>query len=305
MTVVSEREFDLEGFLAQELASVQAALERGLDDLIPLLRPELADPVRHAVLTGGKRLRPILCTTAYSALGGELSPVVYDLGISLELIHAYSLMHDDLPCVDDADLRRGKPTPHTLFGERAATLAGLALIPAASLQAFRAATRLGCPDDVVREIVAELNEAAGGSGMVGGQLLDLLGEDEELNPDELDELHRRKTGALLTAALTIGARAAGASAHEVEALQRYGRALGLAFQVADDILDATSSSEDLGKHPSDVDLGKSTYVVLYGLEDAQTRARALSSEARDALRDASVHSPALDALAAYVVQRRN
>lgn len=305
MTVERETDFDLGGFLATELASVQAALERSLDDLMPLLRPELAAPARHAVLTGGKRLRPILCATAYRAMGGATSPAVYDLGVSVELIHAYSLMHDDLPCLDDAELRRGKPTPHTLFGEKSTTLAGLALIPAASLQAWRAARALGCPEDTAREIVAELNRAAGAGGMVGGQVLDLLGEDQELDPEELDELHRRKTGALLTAALTIGGRAAGASGEQVAALRSYGRALGLAFQVADDILDATSSAEDLGKHPSDVELGKSTYVVSYGLEEARQRARALSQEARDALGGASIHSPALDALAAYVVQRRN
>lgn len=304
MTVERELDFDLDAFLIGEVALVQAALERSLDDLLPLLRPELAAPARHAVLTGGKRLRPILCATAYAAVGGAPSPAVYDLGVSLELIHAYSLMHDDLPCMDDAALRRGKPTPHTLFGAAATTRAGLALIPVASLQAWRAATALECPDGTVREIVAELNRAAGAGGMVGGQLLDLLGEGSCPTPEELDGLHRRKTGALLTASLTVGARAAGASREILRALETYGRAIGLAFQVADDILDTTSSREALGKNPSDVELNKGTYVVVYGLEEARRRARELSDQAREALRGASVHSPALDALATYVVHRR-
>ena len=140
--------------------------------------------------------------------------------------------------------------------------------------------------------------------MVGGQVLDVLGEDCDLNAEELDGLHRLKTGALLTASLTIGGRAAGASKERLMARESYGRAIGLAFQVADDILDTTSSAEELGKTPSDVGLGKSTYVALYGLKEAERRARALSEEARESLRSASIHSPALDALAVYVVERR-
>jgi geranylgeranyl diphosphate synthase, type II len=306
MTVERKLDFDLGAFLIQERGSIEAALERSLEALLPLFRSEFAAPARHGVLTGGKRLRPILCATAFAAVdtGRRRGPPVYDLAVSLELIHAYSLMHDDLPCLDDAALRRGKPTPHTLFGERATTVAGVALIPAASIQAVRAAQALGCDDATVREIVSELNAAAGAGGMVGGQVLDVLGEDRVLTAEELDRLHRRKTGALLTASLTIGARAAGASGDQLGAFSTYGRSIGLAFQVADDILDATSSAEDLGKNPSDVGLGKSTYVALYGLEEAERRAVALSEEAREALKGASIHSPALDALAGYVVERK-
>ncbi len=295
--------FDLERFLGAEREGVERALERALNGLLPLLQPELVEPTRHAVTTGGKRLRPILCIAAYRAAGGASSEAVEDLGVALELIHAYSLMHDDLPCMDDAELRRGRPTPHTIYGEEATTRAGLALIPLASLQAARAARSLGCSAGLVRDIVATLNQAAGAGGMVGGQALDLLGEGRELSSAELDGLHRRKTGALLTASLVIGGMAARASAEVLAALEAYGRAVGLAFQVADDILDATATSEALGKKPSDADLGKSTYVSLHGLDEASRRAEELVEKAISSLSSAGIEAPPLVALAHYIVDR--
>ncbi len=295
---------DVSGFLLREREQVESALERALESLVGDLAPELAEPVRQAVMSGGKRLRPILCAVAYRTCGGIAGPAAYDLGVALELVHAYSLMHDDLPCMDDAELRRGSATPHTLFGEQAAVRAGVALIPAASLQALRAATALGCDDDTVRAIVQELNRAAGGGGMVGGQLLDLLAEGRRLEADELDDLHRRKTGALLTAALVIGGLAAGASGSVLAGLRAYGRAVGLAFQVTDDVLDETSSAATLGKNPSDETLEKSTYVSLYGVDEAVRRARALADEALEALRTAAIEAPELGDLARYVVERK-
>jgi geranylgeranyl pyrophosphate synthase len=301
---LSETTFDLQHFLATEREEVERALQRALDTLLPMLDPELVEPARHALFTGGKRLRPILCVAGYRAAGGEPVGAAYDLGVALELIHAYSLMHDDLPCMDDAELRRGKPTPHTLFGEGPTTRAGVALIPCASIQAMRAARGLGCDEPGVRRIVAELNQAAGAGGMVGGQALDLLGEGRTLSSEELDGLHRRKTGALLTASLVIGGLAAGAPVRVLEGLERYGRAVGLAFQVADDLLDATATAEALGKKPSDAQLDKSTYVSLYGLEEAACRAQALADEAVEALVSAQIEAPALSALSRYVVERK-
>lgn len=303
MTGTVER-FDLAGFLAARGPAVERALARALQDVRATLPERLRAPLRHAVLTGGKRLRPILCVAAHEACGGAPDEAVYDLGVSLEMIHAYSLMHDDLPCMDDANLRRGRPTPHQLFGEADTARAGLALIPIASLQAWRACRALGCCEDAARRVVLELNRAAGAGGMVGGQALDLFGEGRELCAEDLDGLHRRKTGALLTAALVIGALAAEAAEETVDALEAYGRAVGLAFQVTDDVLDATASAGDLGKHPSDEALGKSTYVSLYGLEEAGRRARELVAEAGTALRAGGVEAPALEALAEYVVERR-
>ncbi len=295
---------DLEALLRDERAEVERALERACEWLGHELPDELFRPARHAVLSGGKRLRPVLCVVAYQACGGSPKPAVYDLGAAIELIHAYSLMHDDLPCMDDADLRRGEPTPHILFGEAATARAGLALIPAASLWALHALNALGADEAVFRRILVELNRAAGAGGMVGGQALDLLGEARRLDSVELDRLHRMKTGALLTASLVIGGIAASASNTTLAAFEVFGRGIGLAFQVMDDILDATEVAADLGKHPSDGALDKSTYVSLYGLEEAMRRARMLVDEATEALRSAGIHAPALIALASYVVERK-
>ena len=295
---------DLEALLRDERAEVERALERACEWLGDELPDELLQPARHAVLSGGKRLRPILCVVAHRACGRTTGPEVYDLGAAIELIHAYSLMHDDLPCMDDADLRRGQPTPHSLFGEAATARAGLALIPAASLWALRASYALGADDAVSRRIVSQLNRAAGAGGMVGGQALDLLGEGRRLDSNGLNRLHGMKTGALLTASLVIGGIAAGASEVTLAGLESFGRGIGLAFQVTDDILDATEITADLGKHPSDRLLDKSTYVSLYGLEEATTRARVYADEAAAALRGARVDAPALIALASYIVERK-
>ena len=298
-------DFDLHQYLACERERVEAALERALSWLARRLPPDVGPAVRHGVLGGGKRLRPILCVTAYRACGGRGDGAAYDLAVSLELIHAYSLMHDDLPCMDDAELRRGRAATHRQHGETTTIVAGATLIPGAALQALRSAEALGCAAPQRERVVVALLEAAGAGGMVGGQWLDLLGEGRSLSQEELDGLHRRKTGALLAAALIMGAAAAGAPAATREALATYGRSVGLAFQITDDILDATSTAEALGKHPSDQDLEKSTYVALHGLESADARARQLAAEARRALQGVGLRDPALTALADYVVDRRH
>jgi geranylgeranyl pyrophosphate synthase len=295
---------DLDAFLRNETVQVERALERALAALAGDIPAELTQPIRQSVMTGGKRLRPILCVVAYRACGGANGPEAYDLSAALELVHAYSLMHDDLPCMDDAELRRGRPTPHTLFGEAATVRAGQALIPAASLHALRATKALGCDDDTARSVVRELNRAAGAGGMVGGQYLDLLAEGSALTSDELDALHRRKTGALLTASLVIGGLAARAPESTLVGLRSYGRAIGLAFQATDDLLDGTASAADLGKHPSDAQLDKSTYVSLHGVAESELRARALTQEAVEALRVAQFDAPELVALGHYVVERK-
>lgn len=298
--------FDLEGYLATEGARVESALARSVETLEGRLDEEVRVALRHGVLSGGKRIRPILCVTAYRAAGGTVCDErIYDLAASLELIHAYSLMHDDLPCMDDAELRRGKPTTHRTHGEDLTTRAGAALIPAAALRAWTAAEAMGCDEATRARVVGVLMEAAGGGGMVGGQWLDLDAEGRSLGAEELDGLHRRKTGALLTASLVMGAEAAGAPLEVRQSLQRYGRAIGLAFQIADDILDATSTVEALGKHPSDAHLEKSTYVSVYGLAEAERHARAQVEEACGVLRDGGVEAPALEALARFVVDRRH
>ncbi len=298
---------DFETYLADEGARVRSALDRALAALRARVAhgvgADVLDAAEYGVRGGGKLLRPILCVTAYRACAQTTPDSVYDLAASLELIHAYSLMHDDLPCMDDAELRRGRPATHIAYGEEATVLGGAMLIPAAALQAWEACGALGCSEGRRREVVRRLMVAAGAGGMVGGQWIDLESEGETLTSDELDALHRLKTGALLTASLTMGAQAAGARHLVIDALERYGRAIGLAFQIADDVLDATSTADALGKRPSDAELQKSTYVSLHGLEEARVRARTLVVEAQDALAEAAIDAPRLVELAEYVVRR--
>ncbi|HUP51475.1 MAG TPA: polyprenyl synthetase family protein [Longimicrobiales bacterium] len=295
----------LAAYLDTERQAVEAALLRAIEELAASLPSDVAAAVRHGVTGGGKRLRPVLCAGAYAACGGGTSAAVYDLSASLELIHAYSLMHDDLPCMDDADLRRGRPTTHKEHGEAVTKRAGAALIPMAALQALAACERLGCEPKVSKAVTAVLLRAAGAGGMVGGQWVDLEGEGMSLGSADLDDLHRRKTGALLAASLEMGALAAGAEDVVVDAFRAYGRAIGLAFQIVDDVLDATQSAETLGKNPSDVAHGKSTYVSLHGLDEARRRARAESDRAGAALTEAGIDAPMLAALARFVVERQS
>ena len=293
---------DLSAWLAEEGEQVGHALEVAVERLSGSVPAPVGEAIRHGVMSGGKRLRPILCATAYRACGGSGDP--YGLAASLEMIHAYSLMHDDLPCMDDADLRRGRPTTHVEHGEGVTATAGAALIPAAAQEALSQARRLECGESGATAVAQTLLEAAGAGGMVGGQWLDLEGEGQSLGGDDLDGLHRRKTGALLAASLVMGAQAANADSETTEALFEYGRAIGLAFQIADDILDATQSAEALGKNPSDAELDKSTYVSLYGLDEARVRAEEQVQRAQNALSQGNLRAPALEALARYIIERK-
>jgi len=294
---------DLAAYLEERRQPVEAALERAVSVLLSGVAEDVRRAAHHGVTSGGKRLRPILCVTSFEACGGQPAPAVYDLAASLELIHAYSLMHDDLPCMDDAELRRGRATTHRAHGEDATMRAGAALIPAAALQALDACRAIGCERERAVAVTRALLEAAGAGGMVGGQWIDLMGEGRALGGAELDGLHRRKTGALLEASLVMGALAAGASPILQGALREYGAAIGLAFQIADDILDATQTAETLGKNPSDAAFDKSTYVALYGLDEARKRAQEQVERAIAALGTAGLEAPMLRALARYVVER--
>lgn len=308
MTVATEA-FQLEPFLDSERCKVDAALERALSRLPGLPAPkDFVAAISYAVMAGGKRIRPILCTASFRAsygrpIGSALENSLYDLAASLELIHAYSLMHDDLPCMDDASLRRGSPTPHTIFGEAVTMRAGLLLIPLAGLRAWKALASMGVAPQRATSILGVLCQAAGNEGMVGGQALDLLAEARELSRTQLLELHRRKTGALLTASARIGAMAAGAAKEVERAFARYGEAIGLAFQITDDVLDATGSAQGLGKNPSDQDRGKSTFVGLLGVAEARREAAGLVEGALTELRGVGVASEPLETLAWYVVRR--
>lgn len=289
-------------YLEEQGRQVDAALKESMERLASVVGPGLAAPVSQGVLSGGKRIRPILFLAAYSETGG-MSSHAPALAASLELIHAYSLVHDDLPCMDDAELRRGEPTVHRVHGVEEAVLAGAALIPAAFLQLRWACRRMGSTSQEQARLVALLSQASGAPGMVGGQLLDLLGEGQKLEAEALGELHARKTGALLRASLEMGGVAAGASGPVVRALREFGTALGLAFQITDDVLDATSSSATLGKNPSDGMLDKSTYVRLHGVDGARTRARETLGEALAALDRTDLKAPRLRQLAMFMVER--
>lgn len=305
----------LEEYLALEVSRVDDALLRTLEVVggAAWLDARAVAAIRHGVLSGGKRLRPVLCVAAYRCVAASRSDdptsadgshALYDLAASLELIHAYSLMHDDLPCMDDAELRRGRPTTHREHGETVTMTSAAALIPLAAHVALSACRSLGVEEARARRVARRLMEAAGAGGMVGGQWLDLQGEGKALGAEALGDLHRRKTGALLAASLVMGARAAGGDDDQIDAMESYGQAIGLAFQIADDILDATATAEALGKNPSDAHLDKSTYVALHGLDGAHARAEAEVERALEALSTAGLTSEPLEALARYVVERK-
>ncbi len=296
-----------------EIAGLSLALDRrAIDDTLAGfcvteldgIERRVADAIRYSLLGGGKRLRALLLGATYEATGGTSDCRM--LASAVEVVHAYSLVHDDLPCMDDDDVRRGRPTVHRTFGVPVAAAAGLAMVPLAVRCAYRGARSLGLPPTDAATIVRELMRAAGAGGMIGGQLLDLQAEGVALPLDELEAVHRAKTGALILTAARVGAVAAGGDRRQLAAVERYGAAIGLAFQIMDDVLDVTASTDELGKTAGrDVALRKSTYPALLGVDGARRRADALIDDATSALREARILSAPLESLARYVVARRS
>ena len=268
-----------------------------------------ADPViRYSLLGEGKRLRPTLVFAAHDALNGSCSAGVAELAAAVEVVHAYSLVHDDLPCMDDDDLRRGRPTAHRAFDVARATRAGYEMVALAARVLARGLSTLKLPAERGRAIALELFRAAGAGGMIGGQALDLEAEAKTLPIAALEEVHRRKTGALIAASCVIGGLSAGdgIARGSIEALRSYGEAIGLAFQIADDVLDATATSDQLGKTAGkDAAHAKATFVTLLGVGAARAEAERLAARAVDHLRDAGLVSPTLVELAHYIVTRPN
>ena len=290
--------------LAASRAAIDGALEDFCASFLDAMPSAVANAIRYSLLGEGKRLRPVLVLAAFDAAGGRGDAT--RLAAAVEVVHAYSLVHDDLPCMDDDDMRRGRPTVHKAFGVHAATAAGLAMVPLAVRCALSGAEALGLGDAQARRVVSELMRASGAGGMIGGQLLDLEGEGRALTLAELERVHNAKTGALICAAVRSGGIAAGVSDDRIDALGVYGRAVGLAFQIADDVLDVTGTSDVLGKTAGrDAILQKSTYPALLGIEGAKTRAHALVDDGCDALRKAGLLTEQLEHLARYVVARRN
>jgi farnesyl diphosphate synthase len=298
--------FDLKAWMQPHLERVEQALSQGIAADSPA---QLGEAMRYAVLDGGKRLRPLLVLATAEAVGdAPQSAAALNAACALELIHAYSLVHDDMPCMDNDVLRRGKPTVHVQFGEAQALLAGDALQTLA-FEMLTPADTLVSPA-VQAACVGLLARASGYQGMAGGQAIDLASVGHRLSEDQLRQMHRLKTGALLLCSIHMGAACVpGVSAPVQAALSRFGQALGLAFQVVDDVLDVTADSATLGKTAGkDEAADKPTYVALMGLDAAKTYADALAAEAVQALADTGLPEArlaALRALTAMVVERNN
>ena len=285
------------------LIARQKEVDRALDRFLPKASTPPATihkAMRYSLFAGGKRLRPILCLAAAEACGGKINAAL-PLACAIECIHTYSLVHDDLPSMDNDDLRRGRATCHKVFGDGIAILAGDALLTIA----FEIATHVKSTTRYdLRETFREIATAAGSQKLIAGQVADLEAEGRRINRAQLRYIHENKTAALLTASVRLGAMAANASPKQLAAITAFGRALGLAFQVIDDILDVTQTSEKLGKSAGkDVAAKKATYPAVIGLENSRAEARRLTLEAHSALKSLGENATVLRALADYLLQR--
>jgi geranylgeranyl diphosphate synthase type II len=292
--------------LKETLAEGQARADRALEHLLPPASrypASIHQAMRHSVFAGGKRLRPILSMEAGEMIAG-LPPVgIEDLGAALEMLHTYSLIHDDLPALDNDDLRRGRPTCHKVFGEALAILAGDAL----QTQAYEVLSRLQCPFESRLLIIYEIAHATGTvDGMIGGQVADLEAEHAAPEVEHLEYIHRAKTAALIAASVASGGLFAGGKSDQIENLRTFGQSIGLAFQIVDDVLDVTQSSKQLGKTAGkDVKAEKTTYPALFGVEQSLRTADTLVEQALHALASFGERADPLKALARFLVERKN
>jgi geranylgeranyl diphosphate synthase type II len=294
---------DLATRMAERRASVDGAPDRWLP---PATEPPstIHEAMRYSVFAGGKRLRPLLALFGCEAVGGTPDDAMPG-AVALELIHTYSLVHDDLPAMDDDDFRRGRPTCHKVYGEAIGILAGDALLTHA-FQVLADQTAAGVPASRRLRIIAEIAAAAGSVGMVGGQTMDIQAEGKTLDPATLLTLHSKKTGALLRVSLRVGGLAGGADEAALAQLTRYGERLGLAFQIVDDILDIEGNSAEMGKTAgSDLRKHKATYPAVFGLEASRREVARLIGEAREAVRPLGAPGAELVALAEFVGRRRS
>lgn len=286
--------------------------KKKIDDALLVLTAEdpstpkaLKEAMEYSLKAGGKRLRPILAIAANRAVGGDVERVL-PFACALEMIHTFSLIHDDLPAMDDDDFRRGLPTNHKIFGEGIAVLAGDGLLTLAFEILSCGGAKNGVDAGRLLEVIRDLAQATGPSGMVGGQVLDLKAEGASLDAAALENVHRFKTGRLISVSVTGGAKIAGADAKKLEALKSYGDKIGLAFQIADDILNVEGDAKTLGKSVgSDAKNCKSTYPAILGLEQSKTKARELVSEAIAALDGFDAAADPLRGIAEYVVLRKS
>ncbi|MDW7712045.1 MAG: polyprenyl synthetase family protein [Deferrisomatales bacterium] len=296
--------FDLAAFLDRCRVAVEAHLEQALPGPETFPRP-LFEAMRYSLFAGGKRVRPAFCIGAAEAVGGEARAAV-PFAAALEMIHTYSLIHDDLPAMDDDDLRRGVPTNHVVYGEGVAILAGDGLLTDAFAVLAHPDVVRDHPPERIARVVWEVARAAGSPGMVGGQVLDLVSEGTVVDLPVLEFLHTHKTGALIRASTLVGALAGGGGEAEVSALTRFAERIGLAFQIADDVLDVEGATETLGKPVgSDQGLAKATYPALLGLAESKRRAWELMDEGLAYLEPLGAAAEALRALGRFVVERRH
>jgi geranylgeranyl diphosphate synthase type II len=291
----------LNQILEQGRVLSDAALERLLPPATQ--RPaSIHQAMRHSVFAGGKRIRPILCMEAGRMIANSLPAGIENLGAALEMLHTYSLIHDDLPALDNDDLRRGRPTCHKVFGEAIAILAGDAL----QTQAYEVLARLQCVPEARVRIIEEIARGTGTiDGMIGGQVVDLEAEHTKADVTTLEYIHRAKTAALITASVVSGGIYAGGISNEVEKLRTFGQSIGLAFQIVDDVLDVTQTSEQLGKTAGkDTAAEKATYPALFGIDESLKKADALVKSAFASLEGFGQRAETLNSLARFLVERK-
>lgn len=291
---------DLKPYLKTQQKTVDTALNAFLPKVTA--RPKtIHQAMRYSIFAGGKRLRPILTLAAAEACGGEEAAALPP-ACAVEVMHTYSLVHDDLPCMDDDDLRRGRPTSHKVFGEGMAVLTGDALLTEAFTILAQTSQTKRYP---LQDLILEFSICGGSKKLIGGQVLDLEGEGQDLTKGQLIRIHENKTAALLTTSLRLGGMTANATPRQLEALTRFGYNLGLAFQVIDDILDVTQSTEELGKTAGkDEAVDKATYPSIMGLEKSKTEARRLTKKSLDALSIFGKKATRLEQIAHYLLDRK-
>lgn len=293
--------------LKDYLLEKRTVVDRALESYLPELsgpKEELYKAMRYSLFAGGKRLRPILCIAAAEAVGGSHKDVI-PVACAFEMIHTYSLIHDDLPAMDDDELRRGKPTNHMVFGEAMAVLAGDGLLT----EAFRVMADQRLLDRVgperFRKVIEMVATASGAGGMVAGQALDIRAEGEKIDTSLMKIIHEHKTGALLRASVTTGAILGGGIDKAIESLDGYGKNIGLAFQISDDILDIEGDTKEMGKQAgADIERGKSTYPSIYGMEKSKIMLKEIIDNAIDMLSDFKEKAEPLRQIAVYIIERK-
>jgi len=295
---------DIKKYLQEKKEIVDSALESYFLSRVEY-PPSLHQAIRHSLFAGGKRIRPVLSIAAFEAAGGEKNGIL-PFACALEMIHTYSLIHDDLPAIDNDDYRRGRPSCHKMFGEALAILAGDALLTEAFGLVTNKLFRKGCLEnqELVLDLIHEIVQAAGISGMVGGQVVDVESTGEEIDLPTLQYIHTHKTGAMILVSVRVGARLGGAGEESLKAFTRYGERIGFAFQIVDDILDVEGRTEVIGKNPgSDLAKGKITYPSLVGVEESKRRAKELIDSAIEILTPFGPEADPLREIARFINSR--